>query len=57
MAKVKRNLRLGPIYDQAEKELDEGENMTHFVETALHHEILRRRRASKRAQTEAPPSS
>lgn len=57
LAKVKRNLRLGPIYEAAEQELDPGETMTHFVEQALHHEIQRRQRARKRSgKDETPPA-
>lgn len=49
MAKVKRNLRLGPVYERAEQELEPGETMTHLVEQALEHEIIRRQRARRRA--------
>lgn len=57
MAKVKRNLRLGPVYERAEQELDPGENMTHFVEQALEHEIVRRQRARRRTSNDSAPQS
>jgi hypothetical protein len=49
MAKVKRNLRLGPIFETAEQELRPGETMTHFIEDAMHREVVRRRRSRKRS--------
>jgi hypothetical protein len=52
VAKVKRNLRLGPVFDEAAKELRPGETMTHLVEEALRHEITRRKRSKRRTESE-----
>lgn len=53
MAKVKRNLRLGKIYDEIEAWLAPGETMTHLIEALLERELLRRKRAEKK---KAPPA-
>jgi hypothetical protein len=52
MAKVKRNLRLGRIYEEAERLLRPDETMTHLIEALLEREVQRR----KRAQRKAPPT-
>jgi hypothetical protein len=54
-AKVKRNVRLGPIWEEAERELSAGEPMIHFIEEAFRREITRRRRARRRNE-DAPPT-
>jgi hypothetical protein len=49
MAKVKRNVRLGPVWEEAEALLAPGESMIHFIEEAFRREITRRTRAKKKA--------
>jgi hypothetical protein len=57
MAKVKRNLRLGPIFEVAEQELMPGETITHFIEDAMHREVERRRRARRRDERASAPQA
>lgn len=53
MAKVKRNLRFGKVFDDLENELGEGETMTNLLEALMQRELARRRRSNRGA----PPAA
>ncbi len=57
MAKVKRSLRFGKVFDDLEKLLQPGETMTSVLEQFMGREVARRMRAKKNAPPEPDETS